>query len=94
MPNSAKLADFFQGHFIRFWNRGQAGNEVSERIGVAGVLKGATGWASLPDRTYGTYRTNMRSRPIGPIGPISPILERSPTRRARYSAATLTPPTR
>jgi len=36
MPNPAKLADFFQGHFIRFWNRGQAGNEVSERIGGAG----------------------------------------------------------
>jgi hypothetical protein len=34
MPKSAKLAEFFQGHFIRFWDRGQAGNEVSERVGV------------------------------------------------------------
>lgn len=61
MPKSAKLAEFFQGHFIRFWNRGQAGNGVSERVGVAGLLKRATRWASLPDMTYRTYGTNKAS---------------------------------
>ena len=61
MPNSAKLADFFQGHFIRFRNRGQAGNGVRELFGVAGLLKRATRWASLPDTTYRTYGTNKES---------------------------------
>jgi hypothetical protein len=61
MPKSAKLAEFFQGHFIRFWSRGQAGNEVSERVSVAGLLKRATRWASLPDTTYRTYGTNKES---------------------------------
>ena len=41
MPKSAKLAGFFQGHFIRFWNRGQAGNGVCE-------LFCALGGARLP----------------------------------------------
>ena len=36
MPNSAKLADFFQGHFIHFRNRGQAGNGVCELFGQLG----------------------------------------------------------
>jgi len=61
MPKSAKLARFFQGHFIRFWTRGQAGNEVSERVGAAGWLKRATRWVSLPDTAYRTYGTNKES---------------------------------
>jgi hypothetical protein len=36
MPKPAKLAGFFQGHFIRFWNRGQAGNGVCELFGRLG----------------------------------------------------------
>jgi hypothetical protein len=61
MPKPAKLAEFIQGHFIRFSSRGQAGNEVSERVGVAGWLKRATRRASLPDTTYRTYGTNQGS---------------------------------
>jgi hypothetical protein len=40
MPKSAKLAVFFQGHFIRFWNRGQAGNGGPD-MGVMSFVRGA-----------------------------------------------------
>jgi hypothetical protein len=42
MPKSAKLADFFQGHFIRFSNQGQAGNGVCE-------LVRPTWWGEAPE---------------------------------------------
>ena len=48
MPNSAKLADFFQGHFIRFWNRGQAGNGVCERFGAPELVRWGDGLGFAP----------------------------------------------
>jgi len=41
MPKSASVAEFFQGHFIRFWNRGQAGN---------GGEMWRTWWGEAPER--------------------------------------------
>jgi hypothetical protein len=72
MPKSAKLAEFLQGHFIRFWDRGQA----ILRVGV---------WAyrrhQQSGETHASDETNG-SALISPMGPISPIGQRSPDRRS------------
>ena len=65
MPKPAKLAEFFQGHFIRFCDRGQAGNGFYELFGIPGILRWVTRWASFADGTYATYET---------YGPVSLVL--------------------
>ena len=55
MPKTAKLAGFFQGHFIRFWSRGQAGNEVSERVGQLGGARLPKCLSEL-DKLYGVCK--------------------------------------
>jgi hypothetical protein len=57
MPKWAKLAEFFQGHFIRFWDRGQAGNGACEgELAYERDKEGDTGLRSL-DGTYATDGT-------------------------------------
>jgi len=55
MPKTAKVAGFFQGHFIRFWGRGQAGNEVSERVGQLGGARRPKCLSEL-DKLYGVCK--------------------------------------
>jgi len=55
MPKTAKVEGFFQGHFIRFWGRGQAGNEVSERVGQLGGARRPKCLSEL-DKLYGVCK--------------------------------------
>ena len=64
MPKSAKLAEFFQGHLIRFWSRGQAGNEVSERVGQLGGARLPKCLSEL-DKLYGVQQRRLAAEPLG-----------------------------
>jgi len=70
MPKLAKLADFSWGHFIRFWNRGQAG---IVRVSVCG--KGRASWGTHEQQVKGEkHRWNTLEPHSSVIVLMSPVV--------------------